>query len=116
MSVHGIVGYADNVNSLCHVGRTSLDAGRHTAQTRKKTKLNIPNQQVFLILPQDEVNEMREREAQAKTDADTAAKLKAEEDKMRAANLDGIESLADDMVRCFIESREIYAAMCSTLG
>eukprot|EP00983_Pelagomonas_calceolata_P039317 1137141-Pelagomonas_calceolata.AAC.3 len=46
----------------------------------------------------DEVNEMKEREAQAKVDAENAAKMKAEEDKMRAANLDGIETLADDMV------------------
>uniref|UniRef100_A0A7S3QZF4 Dynein regulatory complex subunit 3 n=2 Tax=Dunaliella tertiolecta TaxID=3047 RepID=A0A7S3QZF4_DUNTE len=48
---------------------------------------------------QDEVNEMKEREAQAKVDAENAAKMKAEEDKMRAANLDGIETLADDMTK-----------------
>ncbi|KAF5828147.1 hypothetical protein DUNSADRAFT_18121 [Dunaliella salina] len=48
---------------------------------------------------QDEVNEMKEREVQAKIDAENAARMKAEEDKMRAANLDGIETLADDMTK-----------------
>lgn len=59
----------------------------------------ISNTPLRPVLPsQDEVNEMKEREVQAKIDAENAARMKAEEDKMRAANLDGIETLADDMV------------------
>lgn len=48
---------------------------------------------------QDEMNEIHEREEQAATEAQAASTKKTHDDLMREANLDGVESLADDMVR-----------------
>lgn len=45
------------------------------------------------------MNEIHEREEQAASEAQIAAAKKTHDDLMRAANLDGVESLADDMVR-----------------
>jgi len=52
----------------------------------------------LLYLFQDEMNEIHEREDQAASEAQAAGIRKTHDDLMRTANLDDVESLADDMV------------------
>lgn len=47
---------------------------------------------------QNEIIEIHDREEQAASEAQVAAHRKQHEDLMREANLDGVESLSEDMV------------------